>query len=734
MTAAAEAKGDKMALFDRKKKKTEEEKPVVQNEAPEAAAEAQEGAEAAPAQPPVKKVDASVFSQRTAGIFGRMYRMIISVDLQSNVYQIESGEQRIGATPLPTRGYYEKWLDMIKENVLEEDQERFAEEFSRANLNKELTGPDSGISSVYCLTDNPDDERAAEYHYYEFRADRIPNPGQAMQPLSDDIINPGKAAPKTPERVRCIIYLRQIKEKRTRRHIDPEFLPEGGQTERDWNSLRVSKLVGGLGTIFFEYEVATDTLTQHVTTEAGYSRTVLKNYILNIETRGDWTVFHSDLGVLRDAIIGATKGLSQTADIRYRTSGTKNEKYRTYRLTCAPAEDILPVQWVIGAMADVEEEAQRKKSIRDITGQDEKLFEGQGNRFYELDLNRDLIFDIKRTEEGFERGGAPKKLSDYINARIAKQLIDPAMAKEYQQWLKPGYLERKTMGGSYEFESRLKDIGEPDYTWYGETIVRLGGSQKYLRMCRDISTQHAERAKAYEAEEQSKYLEFTQNLLDTLASLVEFRNVESGSHISHVRNLTRILLEDVANRSPQYELDRHKIDMYSQASIMHDIGKIVVPDHILNKQGKYTPEEFAIMKRHTTDGARIVERLNMPGQEELMKYCREVALHHHERFDGSGYPDGLVGDDIPIGVQAVGLADVYDAMLSVRCYKESFSHEDTVREILEGKSGSFNPKLIESFKICLDRMHSLYTDQEAEHLNKADYSMVYNEGQAAGGE
>ncbi|MBQ3920621.1 MAG: hypothetical protein II689_00150, partial [Firmicutes bacterium] len=91
-----------MALFDRKKKKTEEEKPVVQNEAPEAAAEAQEGAEAAPAQPPVKKVDASVFSQRTAGIFGRMYRMIISVDLQSNVYQIESGEQRIGKAPLPT--------------------------------------------------------------------------------------------------------------------------------------------------------------------------------------------------------------------------------------------------------------------------------------------------------------------------------------------------------------------------------------------------------------------------------------------------------------------------------------------------------------------------------------------------------------------------------------------------------------------------------------------------------
>ena len=106
------------------------------------------------------------------------------------------------------------------------------------------------------------------------------------------------------------------------------------------------------------------------------------------------------------------------------------------------------MQWVIGAMADIEDEVQRKKSIRDITSQVEKIFEGQGNRFYEIDLNRDLIYDINRTDEGFERNGSPKKFSDYINLRVAKELIDPAMAKEYQQWLKAGYLERKTMGGT----------------------------------------------------------------------------------------------------------------------------------------------------------------------------------------------------------------------------------------------------------------------------------------------
>ena len=204
--------------------------------------------------------------------------------------------------------------------------------------------------------------------------------------------------------------------------------------------------------------------------------------------------------------------------------------------------------------------------------------------------------------------------------------------------------------------------------------------------------------------------EYNGAMLDSMAGLVEFRNIESGHHIRNVRELTRILFNDVIRRNPEYEVPPARVRLYVQASSMHDIGKITIPDHILNKAGLYTPEEYELMKKHTTNGALIVDRLEMPGQDELKAIVRDVALHHHERWDGKGYPDGLVGDAIPIGVQIISAADVFDALVSERCYKQAFPVDEAMRIIFAGEAGEFNPALLESIKACKDQLSALYAD------------------------
>ena len=133
------------------------------------------------------------------------------------------------------------------------------------------------------------------------------------------------------------------------------------------------------------------------------------------------------------------------------------------------------------------------------------------------------------------------------------------------------------------------------------------------------------------------------------------------------------------------------------ASIMHDIGKIAIDDAILNKPGRLTPEEYDIMKTHTTQGARLLEKIPQLRDHKIFDYAYDIALHHHERWDGRGYPEGLKGNDISIWSQVVSLADVYDALVSKRVYKDAYSPEKTLKMICGGECGEFNPKLLKEF-------------------------------------
>lgn len=194
-------------------------------------------------------------------------------------------------------------------------------------------------------------------------------------------------------------------------------------------------------------------------------------------------------------------------------------------------------------------------------------------------------------------------------------------------------------------------------------------------------------------------------LVDIMASVMEVRNGESGRHVTHIEKLTELLLGDLARRSDKYSLGNEERSSIALASALHDIGKMSIDDAILNKPGRLTPEEFEIMKTHTTIGADMLRNLGRNHEgSALLDYAYQIARWHHERWDGTGYPDGLKGDDIPIAAQVVSVADVYDALTSVRVYKDAISQEEAIRMILDGECGAFNPLLIECLLEVRDRI------------------------------
>lgn len=200
--------------------------------------------------------------------------------------------------------------------------------------------------------------------------------------------------------------------------------------------------------------------------------------------------------------------------------------------------------------------------------------------------------------------------------------------------------------------------------------------------------------------ESHKCMEANNKLLITaLGSVVEFRSSESGEHVVRVREYTRIILEHVRDLYPEYKLTKNQIDEMSQAAILHDIGKIAIPDTILNKPGRLTDEEFTTMKTHTLRGCEILDRFRtVESETSFFQYCYEITRWHHERDDGRGYPDGLSGESIPIYAQASGVADCFDALVSKRVYKEPFSKEEAFRMIINGECGKFSKKLLDSFE------------------------------------
>ena len=187
-------------------------------------------------------------------------------------------------------------------------------------------------------------------------------------------------------------------------------------------------------------------------------------------------------------------------------------------------------------------------------------------------------------------------------------------------------------------------------------------------------------------------------IIDILGNVVESRNLESGQHIQRVKTYTGILAHQLQVDYPEYGLDGHKVDVIMQASALHDVGKIAIPDSILLKPGRLTADEFEYMKSHTTKGCVILDNIEGVWDEEYAEMSHAICRHHHERYDGKGYPDGLKGDEIPISAQIVSIADVYDALVSERVYKDALPKDKAFSMIINGECGTFSPKLLECFK------------------------------------
>ena len=321
-------------------------------------------------------------------------------------------------------------------------------------------------------------------------------------------------------------------------------------------------------------------------------------------------------------------------------------------------------------------------------------------------MNRDLLATILEDEYDIVQAEDGVKAVDYLQKHaeeIALVLLDLVMPQmdgfevlaymNKERWIdyipviiisaedSPAYIKRGYDLGVTDFIGKPFDVNMVRRR--SANAILLGAKQR--RMTSIVSNQ------IYEKEKSSKLM------ISILSHIVEFRNGESGLHVLHIQVITDMLLRHLVQKENNpYTISQEEIGLISTASALHDIGKITIPDEILNKPGRLTAEEFTVMKGHSMAGANMLEQLPFEQKDEpLVKTAYEICRWHHERYDGGGYPDGLKGEEIPVSAQAVSLADVYDALTSERCYKAAYSHEKAIEMILAGQCGAFNPLLLE---------------------------------------
>lgn len=266
-----------------------------------------------------------------------------------------------------------------------------------------------------------------------------------------------------------------------------------------------------------------------------------------------------------------------------------------------------------------------------------------------------------------------------------------------------------------ESEVRVFDLGASDI------ITKPFESRSVKRRIQNAVElyQHKLHLEDLVEEQAAQIRESNTALIDGLSSVIEHRSLESGQHIRRIRGFTRILLWEVAREHPEYGMNEHTIEMIASASSLHDIGKIAIPDAILNKPSRLTPEEFEIMKTHTLRGCEILTGLDRMGDPEYLSYAYNICRFHHERWNGKGYPEGLRENNIPIYAQVVAVADCFDALTTDRVYKRAIPQNKAYNMILQGECGAFSGDLLECFKSVQPEFFEL-SRKYADGLRMAD--------------
>lgn len=309
-------------------------------------------------------------------------------------------------------------------------------------------------------------------------------------------------------------------------------------------------------------------------------------------------------------------------------------------------------------------------------------------------------FDITEVSDGVEAISALKEYGSEISL-IFLDIVMPNMdgfevlaEMNRQKWIEDIPVIIISSEDNAAYIERGYDLGATDY------ISRPFDANIVKKRALNTLMLYAKQKRLVElvADQISEKERNNNMMISILSHIVEFRNGESGLHVLHINTITDILLRRLMLKTDKYKLSKEDISLIVVASSLHDIGKIAIDEKILNKPGRLTDEEFAIMKTHSAVGAEMLDSITYYQDEKLLKISREICRWHHERYDGRGYPDRLKGEEIPISAQVVSIADVYDALTSERVYKKAFSHEKAMEMIINGECGAFNPILIECLK------------------------------------
>ncbi len=327
-------------------------------------------------------------------------------------------------------------------------------------------------------------------------------------------------------------------------------------------------------------------------------------------------------------------------------------------------------------------------------------------------INRELLKDI--FEENYEileasNGEEAIELLDKHQDEIALLFLDLVMPK------KDGLevMHHMSLNGmistipvimitgeaTVESDVRAYELGAADIIYKPfEPAVVIRRAQNIIELFRHrISIEKELELRTQELIESKRKIEQSNIFLtNALSAVVEFRSLESGEHIQRVKKFTRIMLWHWRALFGENQFTNEQIELMVNASALHDVGKIAIPDNILLKPGRLTDEEYAEMKKHTIYGCQMLEHFKQE-ENEFYQYCYDICRYHHERYNGKGYPDGLQGDEIPVWAQVVSIVDVYDALVNKRVYKDSFTIDQAFRMIHDGECGIFSPKLLECF-------------------------------------
>ena len=274
------------------------------------------------------------------------------------------------------------------------------------------------------------------------------------------------------------------------------------------------------------------------------------------------------------------------------------------------------------------------------------------------------------------------------------------------------------LGGSATFRSGDKTFA---YEISSFRLHRGGMSRGYLIDIRDATEESRNleiladfnnRLNQEVAEKTRSVENMQQKLVLSLADMVENRDSNTGGHVKRTSDVVRILVESIRANRP-FPLDDTLAGDIVRAAPMHDLGKVRIDSSILNKPGRLTPEEFTIMKTHSAiSGQMVMILLDGMEEEHLVQTAFHVARYHHERWDGKGYPEGLVGEMIPLEARIMAVADVYDALVSKRVYKEPMSFEQAAQIMQEGMGTQFDPNMLLVFLSCREKLEQYYTREQ----------------------